>query len=1504
MNLPRLFLAISLLVGGLSSARAQTITETFMNSTAPGWVFGGSGFTPTLTSGGIDPSGDGWLRLTDNANNRATYAYYDTALTSSGRTFFTSFDFAHYNGSGADGMTFFLFDGSVDFSVGAFGGSMGYAQKTTAGGGEVNKEGLAGGYLAISLDDFGNFSNGTEGRVGGIGSNPNSVAVRGPGSGYEGYEFIAATGDGTNAALTQQMDFPSLTTRPNQTGVDYRHAEILITPTNQLTVWLQFGAAGTLSKVLEVDLSGYLRPETLKFGFTSGTGGATEIHELRALTVATLVANLWDNGGGTSTWSNATNWDPNFMPATNADILFNNAKVNTAQTIDVGTGATRDVRSISIDAPFSYVLNNGTIRINDGGLPGYAGINVTQTNGVAAGGHTINSAINLDVAATVTNATTSLLTLGGAIDTDGFGLTFTGTGNTTANGIISDTGALTKSGTGTLTLNAANTYSGGTTLQAGNLVVGNNAGLGTGTVNLAGGTLSSTGGRTISNAITLTGNTGLSSITTTGTITQSGANRTLALSGATLNGGLALSNDNTGRTLTVAVATDSTIGGVISNGGTGASGLTKTGTGTLTISGANTYTGATTINDGTLKLGASDRISNSSNVVIGGSGTLDLNGFSERIGNLTASAGGATLDFGATSGANTFLFNTYTAPASGVLVVNNWEDGLDKLGTTINSQTVGSIYFSGYGVATYSGTDTLYGQSAYLLRPVMATEKEWDGSSSATWSTANNWTATNAPTSTQIALFDDLGLARLAPNLTANTTIAGVKFGENATASYNLVGDTTNRTLTLAGAVPYIQQQSASSQTVSIARLQLNANTVADITGSGNLTINSSIRQDVAGRALIKDGTGAGKLILGGTTDNTFSGGVFINNGIVQAAKTTALGTGTTTIANGATLELAGGISPTNAISVTGAGVGGNGAIRNVSGTNTMSGTITQTGNTTITADASSTLNLTGTLTGTNRDTTFGGGGAISAAAITTGTGAVTINSTGSGTVTFNGAGANTYTGTTTVNNGTLILNKTAGVNAVAGDLVIGDSIGAAASANVQLNASNQIANTSSVTIYSDGRLNLNNQSETIRNLNSASTAAQVALGSGTLSVTNAASNSYAGSISGTGTLNKSGVGRTTLSGSSTGFTGATNLNEGIIALQSGNALGSGTITVAAGANLEIQGGISVANNLVLNGNGTGAIDGAVENFSGNNTLTGGITLATDARIQSSAGTLTASGGITGTNRNLVVSGAGDTVLNGAIATGTGNLTKEGGGTLTLGGANTYTGDTLINAGTLALGASNRIADASDVVVAAGAVFDLNGFSDSVQTLAGAGTVDFGGGALTLGTGLTTATNTTFSGTFVGAGSLKLADADYTLTLGAAMNNSLLDIELAGSTLALGGFNHTFDALTVSANSILDFGGASTVNFSSVSFTGNYTLTVQNWNNTVDYFYSLLPPTVTDLSRIVFNGFSGNQTKYEPFADDNQITPVPEPSTYGAIFMSLSGALGWWVRRRKQRARA
>jgi autotransporter-associated beta strand protein len=87
------------------------------------------------------------------------------------------------------------------------------------------------------------------------------------------------------------------------------------------------------------------------------------------------------------------------------------------------------------------------------------------------------------------------------------------------------------------------------------------------------------------------------------------------------------------------------------------------------------------------------------------------------------------------------------------------------------------------------------------------------------------------------------------------------------------------------------------------------------------------------------------------------------------------------------------------------------------------------------------------------------------------------------------------------------------------------------------------------------------------------------------------------------------------------------------------------------------------------------------------------------------------------------------TVSNGS---GTVAVTKNGLGTWTLAAANTYSGDTTINAGTLALAGSNRIADGSDLVLAGG-TFATAGFSETVASLSltGNATIDLGSGAST-----------------------------------------------------------------------------------------------------------------------------------------------------------------------------
>ena len=121
-----------------------------------------------------------------------------------------------------------------------------------------------------------------------------------------------------------------------------------------------------------------------------------------------------------------------------------------------------------------------------------------------------------------------------------------------------------------------------------------------------------------------------------------------------------------------------------------------------------------------------------------------------------------------------------------------------------------------------------------------------------------------------------------------------------------------------------------------------------------------------------------------------------------------------------------------------------------------------------------------------------------------------------------------------------------------------------------------------------------------------------------------------------------------------------------------------------------------------------------------------------------------------------------------ATINGTGGLTKTTAGTLVLSGVNAYSGDTTISLGTLKLGAANAIPDgAGKGNVAVTGTLDLNGFSETINGLSGAGTVDtVAGGTPTLTVGGNNQSST-FSGVITNtAGTLSLVKTGSgTLTL-------------------------------------------------------------------------------------------------------------------------------------------
>ncbi len=127
--------------------------------------------------------------------------------------------------------------------------------------------------------------------------------------------------------------------------------------------------------------------------------------------------------------------------------------------------------------------------------------------------------------------------------------------------------------------------------------------------------------------------------------------------------------------------------------------------------------------------------------------------------------------------------------------------------------------------------------------------------------------------------------------------------------------------------------------------------------------------------------------------------------------------------------------------------------------------------------------------------------------------------------------------------------------------------------------------------------------------------------------------------------------------------------------------------------------------------------------------------------------------------------------FNGVIS-GTGGITKDQDGEMVLGGSNTYTGLTSIDNGTLRLSGSGRISDESDVSIFGLATFDLNGVSDTVDSIQGAGTIRLGGGTLTVDE---TAGTRTFSGDILETGELEKNGAG-SLILSGSNTFSLLDI--------------------------------------------------------------------------------------------------------------------------------
>lgn len=229
-----------------------------------------------------DPRGQGTLRLSSNAGNQAGFVLFNQTIPS-GDGLVISFDFFTYGGDGADGISFFLTDAraGVPTTAGAFGGSLGYADRTGI-------PGVQGGYVGIGFDEFGNYSNPSEGRTGGTGFVPDAVAIRG--SQGNSYSYLTGT-----TSLSPGIDNINANNR-NTAGVR-RTARITLSTDNFISVDIDYkDGRGFINVIPPYDLKtapgqGDI-PPSFYFGFAASTGGLNNIHEIQNLGITTIAPNL------------------------------------------------------------------------------------------------------------------------------------------------------------------------------------------------------------------------------------------------------------------------------------------------------------------------------------------------------------------------------------------------------------------------------------------------------------------------------------------------------------------------------------------------------------------------------------------------------------------------------------------------------------------------------------------------------------------------------------------------------------------------------------------------------------------------------------------------------------------------------------------------------------------------------------------------------------------------------------------------------------------------------------------------------------------------------------------------------------------------------------------------------------------------------------------------------------------------------------------------------------
>jgi autotransporter-associated beta strand protein len=1102
------------------------------------------------------------------------------------------------------------------------------------------------------------------------------------------------------------------------------------------------------------------------------------------------------------------------------------------------------------------VATTGTLTLS--GASSYTG-STTLSGGTLKSGATnaLSTTTHLTVSGGTFNLEGNSQTVGGLSDggsgagtiTSSTGTpTFTVNGGGTYSGTLSGSLGLTEAGTGTLTLSGTDSYTGATT-------VGSTATL------LLGGALSTSG------------------VVDNGKV---GFTTPVSDTFSSLTGSGILSLTNTSSAAAVALTLGNSSATTFSGQITGFGSLTKVGAGTTTLNGVSNYTGTTTISAGVLNIatggsdidgGALSIATNAELLVSGGTFTTSANptlGITTSLTSPWISVTGGTANFngGLTLPGNgngfpwSILVSGGTLNASNITLVRlNSSSFLDTVNTSIgliinggavnvtNALSTGDTNSAvnveiSAGSLTVGGTTTIGGQTTTATRfsdIAVAGGTFTDNDTSGVGIQIGGDTSQDS--------YDELYVAG---GTVITTAITFGDSSESVGTNYlhvssgalyvgangmNDGGSSGPDVITLSGGILGAQANWTSSLAMVLAGTSASNFTIqtADVTG----TVGNSITLTGSLSGTFLNEAGLGILTLSGV--NTYTGGTTISSGTVDFANTGAMpAAGAVAVSSGATLaigvgDVSGGLF-TNATS-------GNGSIGGL-----LAGLGGQSGST-VTWSAGSILGI---------DTTNADSGSFTYAGniANTGAGALGLTKLGAGMLTL--TGTNSFTGATTVLDGTLAYGSTSSFGGGSTiDIADGTTLlytgvsGTVTQTIVVTSGTGTISNTGGGVVTLSGGINKNG---TVADLSGGEF---VVSGAITGSSPDSDLDVSGGSTVGLTTAN-SYNGPTVISGSSTLLTGVDN------ALPSPAPYTDLTVT-GSGDTLDILGHSETVDSL----SGSGQI------ISGNGSASTP-TLSTAA--SSGTGSLT----VNTTNYSGTDTFGGS--LGGSNGYNNFSLTKAGTGTLALTSSNTYAGGTTVSGGTLstlvsgATGTGAVSVGSSGTWIASGTVTTSGVSSGTAVSIAG--TLDLS--SASGGTGTSTLTLALQTGTSVNL----VSAAKFTFDLGA---NGISDqVDITGGTLALNTQN---------------FGDFTFTELGSFTGTGTYDLFVTGGSGDITGSLGTTTGSVTGTVGTYAATLSLNADAAGTLAGTQYLVltvgSVPEPSSWALMIGGFALLLVLQARRRR-----